>query len=509
MSIKLRRAGALGLAAAVVAGMAVVGATVASAASIGSLTGAPASGSTSSAFSIVTSALCPAGTDLLNAYANNAAAGWNDVLIVGANDTEIPTLNTSGVPASNTLVAIAADQTPALTVVDGTYNISLRCQQGFTTVLATFDGSLTVTGANYAFNAVAAPASTTTLTVTPPSPQNLGTSVTLNAAVTSTATVAGTVQFKSDGANLGSPVAVTAGAASLSTTALTGGQHSLTAQFIPTTPASIAGSTSAALSYTITAPAQATTTTLSSSPAAPTTADVVSLTAAVTPANAVGTVTLKEGATTVGTSAVNGGSASVSLTGLSAGNHSYTADFVPANPANFLASSATAITVPVVAFAGVSDTETLTTKVDAGTLVLTAGGPTVDLGPLALNSANSLLVSNAKDINPVTVTDTRAGNLGWNVNGVVGDFKDSANDTISSTGLGWTPKIIDSQSVQNVTAGALVAPGGSGLSTPHLLASAAPGASIGTAHLGATLQLQAPTSTKPGQYTTTLTLTAI
>jgi Bacterial Ig-like domain (group 3) len=508
MRINLRRAGALGLAAAVVAGMAVAGATAANAASIGSLTGAPASGSTSSAFSLVTSALCPTGTDLLNAYANNAAAGWNDVLIVGANDTEIPNLNTSGVPTSNTLVAIAADQTPALTVVDGIYSISLRCQSGFTDVLATFDGSLTVTGTTYAFNAVAAPASTTTLTVTPPSPQNIGTSVTLNAAVTSTATVAGAVQFKSDGANLGNPVTVAAGAASLSTTALTGGQHSLTATFIPTTPASIAGSTSAAVSYTITAPAQATTTTLSSSPAAPTTADVVSVTAAVTPANAAGSVTFKEGATTVGTAAVSGGSASVSLTGLTAGTHSYTADFTPANTANFLASSATAVTVTVTAFAGVSDTETITTKVDAGTLVLTAGGSAVDLGTLALNSGNSLLVAAPKDINPVTVTDTRAGNLGWNVNGVVGDFKNTGGDTIGSENLGWAPKVIDQQSVQTVTAGASVAPG-VGLKTPHLLGSAAAGRSIGTAHLGATLQLQAPTSTKPGQYSATLTLTAI
>jgi hypothetical protein len=511
MSLKLRRAGALGLAAAVVAGMTVVGATAANAASIGSLTGAPASGSTSNPFSLVTSALCPSGTNLLNAYINNASAGWNNVLLVAANDTEIPNLNTTGVAAANNLPAIAADQTPALTLADGTYSVRLECVQDFVNVLGTFDGSFTVSGsgASYAFNAVAAPASTTTLTVTPAGGADLNASVTLNATVTSTATVAGAIQFKSDGTNLGTPVTVAAGAAGLTTSALTGGQHSLTAEFIPTTPASIAGSTSAAVTYTINAPAVTTTTTLSSSPAAPTTADVVSLTAAVTPLNAVGSVAFKEGSTVVGTAAVSGGSASVSLTGLTAGTHNYTADFTATNQANFLNSSAAAVSVTVTAFAGVSASETITTKVDAGTLVITAGGAAVDLGPLALNSTNSLLVATPKDINPVTVTDTRAGNLGWNVNGVVGDFKDSANDTISSTGLGWQPKVIDQQSVQTVTAGALVAPGGSGLSTPRLLASAAAGASVGTAHVGATLSFQAPTSSKPGQYNTTLTLTAI
>jgi hypothetical protein len=410
-------------------------------------------------------------------------------------------------------------QSNGVTLVDGVYNFTLVCGNDLGTVqYGQFEGSYTVTGANYAFNAVAAPASTTTLVVTPGTSAALNAAVTLKATVTSTATVVGSVQFKDGGANLGAAVPVSAGVASFTTTNLTGGPHSLTAEFIPTTPASIAGSTSAATSYTIIAPAAATTTTLSSSPAAPTTADVVSLSASVTPANAVGTVSFKEGATTVGTATVNGGSASVSLTGLAAGAHSYTADFVPTNTANFLASSSSATTVTVTAFAGVQDSESITTKVDAGTLTITAGGPTVDLGTLALNSGNSLLVSTPKDINPVTVTDTRAGNIGWNVNGTVADFTNSAGDKINSANLGWTPKVVASQAVQQVTAGPVVAAGAGvavgaastdGLKTARLLGSATVGKSIGTAQLGASLVLQAPTSTKPGQYNTTLTLTAI
>jgi hypothetical protein len=521
MSINLRRAGAIGLAAAVVAGLAVAGAGSAQAATIGTLTGIPATGSVNGTFGIVASSLCPTGTDGLSALINNAAAGWSEVPLVGFNDTEINNINTTGLQAADTLASIASTNNPALTLSPGTYAVRLDCKSGFVDVLGSFTGSFTITGTNYAFDAVTpptAPASTTTLTVDKTSPQNVGTTLTLNATVTSTATVAGSVQFKDGSADLGAPVAVSAaGKASLPTSALTGGTHSLTAVFIPTTPANIAASTSDAVSFTITAPAVTTTTTLASSPAAPTTVDVVSLTASVSPVNAAGTVSFKEGSTTVGTAVVNGGTASVSLTGLSAGTHSYTADFVPTSSAAFLPSSASAASVTVTEFAGVKASESITTKVDSGALIITAGGATVDLGTLALNSGNSLLVSAPKDINPVTVTDTRAGNLGWNVNGTVADFTSGSNQ-ISSANLGWTPKVISQDSVQTVTAGAVVAPGAgiaagaastAGLKSASLLGSAVAGKSIGTAQLGASLVLQAPTSTKPGTYNTTLTLTAI
>jgi len=514
MRHNFRRVGAVGLAATVVTGLVIVGAGAASAASTGTLTGAPATGSvTYTAFSVVTSDLCPADTADISGVVNNAAAGWNDVTLFTTSDTELRNLNTSGMPAQNTLLSIANDQSPALTVPNGIYTIRVDCLDGilFPTVLGSFEGSLTVAGDTYTFNSVAAPASTTTLVATPSSPQSAGTAITLKASVTSTAAVAGTVQFKDGGTDLGSPVTVAGGSASLTTSSLSTGNHSLTAQFIPTSATSIAGSTSAAVPFVIntaTADPVATTTTLSSSPSAPTTADVVSLTATVAPANATGTMTFKEGGTTVGTGTVSGGSSSVSLTGLTAGVHTYTATFSPAAAADFLASTADAITVTVTTFTGASTKETITTNVPAGTLVITTSGSSVDLGSLALNSSNNLLVSSIKDINPVTVTDTRAGNLGWNVNGSVGDFTNAAGDTIGGQYLGWTPKVISQASVQNVTAGGVAVPG-TGLTTPHLLGSAPNGSSLGTAQLGATLVMQAPTSTKPGTYNTTLTLTAI
>ena len=518
MKRTLFRTGAAGLAGAVVAALAVAGATPASAApnqyapSIGTVIGAPASGATNVAFNVKTNADCPAGTTVVNAFIDRPSAGWTEALAIGGN-TDVGSISTTGIPMGDTLTGIA--QTNGLTLSDGTYDLSLVCYPDSFGTPATgqFDGTFTVTGTNYAFSTPAVPTSTTTLSVSPPSPQDPGTNVTLTANVTSTAAVAGTVNFKDNGTTIGSaPVA--SGSASFSTNSLAGGAHSLTAEFVPTDANVVQGSTSAAVSYTINSPAQATTTTLSSSPASPTTADVVSLTATLTPATATGTVAFKEGATTVGTATVSGGTASVSLTGLSAGTHTYTADFTPSG--NFLASSAAAYSITVTQFTGVSATETITATVPAGTLTITAGG-TVDLGTLALNSGNSLLVSTPKDMNTVTVTDTRAGNVGWTVNGQVSDFTSGSN-AINGENLGWTPRVVSQQPVQNVSPGAAVPPGagvavgastGAGLKTARVLATAAPGGSLGTAELTASLLLQAPTSSRAGAYSATLTLTAV
>jgi Bacterial Ig-like domain (group 3) len=523
MSTKLRRAGAFGAAAIVMAALAFGGAASASAATpLGSVTGNPATGPTATGLpNFVSSAPCPTGTGKVTGVLNGP--GWVNIPAFSTNTTDVANINTSGIPIADSFAGIA--QGNGLVLSAGTYTVTLVCAAPGLggAELGQFDGTYTLNAPGaaqtFTFAAPVAPASTTTLAVTPASPQTIGTPVTLTASVTSTATVAGTVQFQDAGANLGTPVTVTGGTAALTTSTLTGGAHSLSASFIPANPANIAASTSASVSYTINAPAQATTTTLSSSPAAPTTADVVSLTATLTPSNAAGTVTFKEGATVVGTSPVTGGTASVSLTGLSAGSHSYTADFVPTNTANFLASSASAYSITVATYAGATALENITTTVAAGTLTITAGGPTVDLGTLALNTANTLLVNSApKDINPVTVTDTRAGSLGWNVNGVVGDFTSAAGSKINSENLGWVPSVTSVTAPQAVTAGPTVAPGagvavgantGAGLKTPRLLATSAAGSSVGTAVLSAKLTLQAPTSTTAGVYNAVLTLTAI
>jgi hypothetical protein len=74
-------------------------------------------------------------------------------------------------------------------------------------------------------------ATTTTLNVTPSGPQDTGTSVTLEATVSPSA--AGSVQFRDGSTDIGSPVTLSGGTASTSTSSLTAGAHTLHAVFIP------------------------------------------------------------------------------------------------------------------------------------------------------------------------------------------------------------------------------------------------------------------------------------
>ena len=96
----------------------------------------------------------------------------------------------------------------------------------------------------------AAPPTTTSVAALPAAGAEAGASVTFTATVTPD-DAAGTVQFR-DGTNaLGAPVAVTAGVAALTTTGLSVGDHSITAEFVPS--AGHAGSASVAVAYGIVA----------------------------------------------------------------------------------------------------------------------------------------------------------------------------------------------------------------------------------------------------------------
>jgi hypothetical protein len=91
--------------------------------------------------------------------------------------------------------------------------------------------------------------SSTALSVSPPAP-TAGQSVTLTATVSGFSPT-GTVQFKDGATNLGSPVTVSGGVATLSTNALTAGPHSLTAVYSGDT--NNLASTSTAVALTVTA----------------------------------------------------------------------------------------------------------------------------------------------------------------------------------------------------------------------------------------------------------------
>jgi hypothetical protein len=205
-------------------------------------------------------------------------------------------------------------------------------------------------------------ATTVTLTTSAVSPVAPGVPVALTATVSPIA--AGTVQFKDGVANLGSPVRVTNGTASGSTSSLTAGSHSLLAVFAPHNPGTYGPSTSQTVTLVV-AGASATTTTLATSPVSPAVAGApVMLTATIAPATAVGTVQFKDGAGNLGPPVtVSNGAASGTTSSLIAGPHQLAAVFAPTDPVAFGPSTSAPIPFVVNPPAGpIATTTTLTTS---------------------------------------------------------------------------------------------------------------------------------------------------
>ncbi|NRH31305.1 Ig-like domain repeat protein [Rhodococcus sp. MS13] len=211
-------------------------------------------------------------------------------------------------------------------------------------ITAVYDGVLeflTSTSPARTVSVAAADVQTTTA-LTVPSSAVEQTSVALTANI-SPAADGGTVQFKDGGTDIGGPIAVTAGAATLDHTFTTTGSHSITAVYSGT--AGFGGSTAQAQTIEISSSALSTTTTLQV-PAAAITGSAVDLTATVAPNNAVGTVQFKSNGTAIGTPvAVSAGVATLSHSFDAAGAQSVTADFTAG--AGFVSSSASAQTVTV------------------------------------------------------------------------------------------------------------------------------------------------------------------
>ncbi|MFJ6214244.1 Ig-like domain-containing protein [Streptomyces sp. NPDC092296] len=190
---------------------------------------------------------------------------------------------------------------------------------------------------------------------------------------------------------------------------------------------------------------------------------------------------------------------------LAPGSHTLTANQTDGN-GNTTTSPAVGVTI-----AYGSATEKITTTVtQQGGLTISVDNSAPVVLPTPVLTGDASALTSSGDMNPVTVTDTRTQSPGWNVVGQVGDFTTTTGDTIAAADLGWTPKVLDTATGQTVTPGSTVTPGTSGgLAKSQQLATAGPGTANGTAHVGATLNLLAPTTTKVGTYTATMTLTAI
>ena len=239
----------------------------------------------------------------------------------------------------------------------------------------------------------------TTASLTVPSSAVEQTSVALTANI-SPAANGGTVQFKDGGIDIGGPIAVTGGAATLDHTFTTAGSHSITAVYSGT--AGFGGSTAQAQTIEISSSSLSTTTTLQV-PATAVTGTAVDLTATVAPSNAVGSVQFKSNGAAIGSPVtVAGGSAILSHAFSVAGAQSVTADFTAA--AGFVSSSASARTVTVSDPAPVDVQTTTSLSVPATAVTGTAVDLTATVAPN--NAAGSVqFKSNGTAIgSPVTVT---------------------------------------------------------------------------------------------------------
>ena len=253
------------------------------------------------------------------------------------------------------------------------------------------------------------------------------------------------------------------------------------------------------------------------------------------------------------------------------GPYSITAALGASAGFNASTSPAVAVTVgaPTTLFNPVPAPQTIQTNVLAGTITVsggvtatsgnvTIGQPAINDGgvqkyALQLNPSNTLLTNAGaatsdghNQLYRLLVTDSTAGNTGYKVQGVVASNFTSGANVIDSANLGWTPRVTGicgpgvtpsaptfaagtgpvgsgyettETAAGNVcsqvaaTPGPAVVPGvagtTNGLKTARVLYSTAAGASTGTVSATADLLLDAPTTTKAGYYTTTLTLTAL
>ena len=196
-------------------------------------------------------------------------------------------------------------------------------------------------------NPVAAVA-TSTVVGASANPSALGQSVTFSATVSSTTAgiPAGTVQFRIDGANFGSPVALSNGSATSAAAAtLAAGGHTITAVY--SGDSTFAGSTAANFIQTVSQGSSITA--LASSASQSTFGQNVTFTATVTGSASItptGTVTFSDGGTTLATGTLNGsGVATFSTTALAVGTHSVTAAY--AGNGNYTASGSSAVAFQV------------------------------------------------------------------------------------------------------------------------------------------------------------------
>ena len=218
-------------------------------------------------------------------------------------------------------------------------------------------------------------AATTTALASSANPSTSGSPVTFTATVATTGPIAptGVITFQDGSTTLGTSALNGSAIATLATSSLAAGTHSIMAVYGGDT--NNVGSTSAALMQTVQQPTLPTTTILASSANPSTSGSPVTFTATVTttgPIAPTGVITFQDGSTTLGTGTLNGGVTTFTTTALALGQLSITA--VYGGDANNAGSISAALTEMVNAADFVltsSSTNATVTAGQSGTFTLT------------------------------------------------------------------------------------------------------------------------------------------
>jgi hypothetical protein len=166
------------------------------------------------------------------------------------------------------------------------------------------------------------PVASTTALSSSPATINSGDAATFTATVTGF-NPTGTVTFTDGSAKLGNPIELSSGSASLTTTALAAGTHSIAAAY-----SGDAANTASASQPVIEAVKALTKIALSTSAATITQGESITLTATVTGSTPTGTVTFTDGSKSLGAPVgLRAGSARLTTAGLAVGSHSVTATY--------------------------------------------------------------------------------------------------------------------------------------------------------------------------------------
>jgi Bacterial Ig-like domain (group 3) len=413
------------------------------------------------------------------------------------------------------------------------------------------------------------PVTSTNALAASPNPAASGATVTLTDTITNadgtTPAAGGTVDFFDGATKLNSSaVTISGNTATFTTSSLSQGAHaSLHAVYTPnntSTTVDYTGSTSPNTSETINAPATNTTVSLTLGGGYQTVNQSSTFSGTVAPANTPGSVAFYLDGSTTALSGTTGSytqsSGSYSYTyaaGFGAGSHTLVVKFTPTdttafnpsqNSASFATNFASGTPCTQSPQTGCTDTQTITGTIPPGTLSIstpyTATNP-LNVGTLAL-SADGTYWTKTATFKCITVTDATSGGSPFVASALANTLslvsgtsvgtqnQSSAFTTINSenvglTGLAASPNTTaycpdGTTPVNSYTkattptanpAATGVAPGdtgasGLGGSTPHTVLTGTSGGE-GTATFDGTLTLNAPTSTKDGQYKGTIVFT--